>query len=163
MTKLTIVLITCIAALASNRTERHACNLLLDILLISINDKKTPETQCNTCIGLTLIMVQIQGQVVEAKPNLWKINSIEPIAMMMCNAIERNKNTANFQHQVHASVTWKLATNNSPNAAKRPNAKDNLLAVIQRDFSAGVKDICVIIRRTYWNRISALRATETEN
>ena len=83
--------------------------------------------------------------------------------MMMCNAIERNKNTAIFQHQVHASVTWKLATNNSPNAAKRPNAKDNLLAVIQRDFSAGVKDICVIIRRTYWNRISALRATETEN
>ena len=47
---------TCIAALASIQTERHACNLLLDILLISINDKKkTPETQCN--IGLTLIMV----------------------------------------------------------------------------------------------------------
>ena len=40
MTKLTIVLITCIAALASIRTEHHACNLLLDILLISINDKK---------------------------------------------------------------------------------------------------------------------------
>ena len=35
-----IVLITCIAALASIRTEHHACNLLLDILLISINDKK---------------------------------------------------------------------------------------------------------------------------
>lgn len=44
-----------IAALASIRTEHHACNLLLDILLISINDKKNPETQCN--IGLTLIMV----------------------------------------------------------------------------------------------------------
>ena len=42
MTKLTIVLITCIAALASIQTERHACNLLLDILLISINDKKNP-------------------------------------------------------------------------------------------------------------------------
>lgn len=112
---------------------------------------------------LTLIMVQIQGQVVEAKANLWKINSIEPIAMMMCNAIERNKTTDIFLPQGNASVTWKLATNNSPNAARRPNAKDNLLAVIQRDFSAGVKDICVIIRRTYWNRISALRATETEN
>ena len=83
--------------------------------------------------------------------------------MMMCNAIERNKTTDIFLPQGNASVTWKLATNNSPNAARRPNAKDNLLAVIQRDFSAGVKDICVIIRRTYWNRISALRATETEN